>query len=80
MKINWIVVAIGCAAEIGAVLEWRHRDTIARITAEGQQAMFGDRSKRLQRGAKGKNIIYPAIGLAVIGLAAIAIGIFGGVS
>lgn len=80
VKINWIVVAIGCVMQVVAVFTSRHRVAIAKLTAEGQQAMYGDLSKRFQRAATGKSIAYPAIGASVIGLLAIAIGLFGGVS
>lgn len=80
MKVNWIVLAIGCAALVVSVYEWRNRDAIAKSIAERQQAMFGDRSKVFQRAATGKNVMFPAIGFGVIGLVAIALGLFGGLS
>lgn len=77
MVAKLVAVIVGCISVAGSVAIWRHRDAIARFTAEGQQAMYGDRSKRFQNGATGRNMVYPAIGLAVIGVAFIVMGIFG---
>lgn len=77
MVAKFVAVIAGCISVAGSVEIWRHRDAIARFTAEGQQAMYGERSKRFQKGATGRNMVYPAIGLAVIGVTFIALGLFG---
>jgi hypothetical protein len=78
MKIDWVFVAVGCVIEVVSVLLWRHREGFAKFTADGYQAMYGDRSKVFQRAATGKNVAFPAIGGGVIGLAFILIAIFAG--
>lgn len=77
MDARLFAAIIGFLALIISVVLWRHRNEFARFTAEGQKAMFGDKSIRFQRGATGKNMAYPAIGFGVIGVACIAIAIFG---
>ncbi|MCR6492570.1 hypothetical protein [Cellulomonas sp. P24] len=77
MVAKFVAVIVGCVMVAISVALWRHREAFARFTAEGQQAMYGDRSKRSQRAATGKNVAYPAVGFAVIGVAFIAVGIFG---
>lgn len=78
MKVDWVFLAIGCAIVALSVTIWRHRDQLAKMTADGQQAMFGDRSKVFQRAATGKNMAYPAIGGCVMGLAVMASSMFSG--
>jgi multidrug transporter EmrE-like cation transporter len=80
MTVNWVVLAAGCLLEVVSVLLWRHREGFVKFTAEGYQALYGDRSKVFQRAATPQNVAYPAIGAGVIGLAAIALALFGGPS
>lgn len=80
MTINWVVLAAGCVLEVVSVLLWRHREGFAKFTADGYQALYGDRSKVFQRAATGQNVAYPAIGFGVIGLAFIAGALFGDLS
>lgn len=78
MKIDWIPLVLGCAMLVVSVYQWRHRDALAKATAERQQALFGDPSKVFQRAATGNNIRFPAVGAGVIGLVLIALAIVAG--
>lgn len=78
MKVDWVFLPIGCAIVALSAAIWRHRDAIAKFTADGQQAAFGDRSKRFQRAATGNGMAAPAIIGCLIGLGVIALSIFSG--
>ena len=80
MKIHVPVLIAGCAAILLAVAMWRYREDLAEYTAAGQQEMFGDASKRVQRAATGKTMGAGAIGLGMFGVAFIAMAVFAGPS
>jgi hypothetical protein len=80
MKIHVPVLIAGCAVVLLAVAMWRYREEFAEYTRAGQQEMFGDASKRVQRAATGTTMGAGAIGLGMFGIVFIAMAIFAGPS
>jgi len=78
MNIQWPVLVLGSIAVGLTPVLWKNREQIAKRTAESQQVIFGDWSKRFQQAATKRNMGYPIIGLGAIGIFAIVTSIFAG--
>ncbi|GGC18616.1 hypothetical protein [Cellulomonas carbonis] len=76
MDPNWIVVLVGVISLVAAVAIFPRRDAVASSNARRQQKVFGARSRAFQEGSTGHNMIYPAVGFAVVGVGAIILGLF----
>lgn len=80
MRVQIPALVAGCAVVLFAAFMWRNREAVAELTSEGQQALFGDASRRVQRTATGKTMGIVAIGFGAMGVAAIVLAIFAGPS